>query len=290
MGFVAGVGDLAVKDITTLSFDYDVVLGLSASGNTNLGNVNFIDCTAGAIRVEFELLDRMTLAPLGTARLYLGNDSATQFRSGCAAFDPSDLVNNQAARVDLSALFGNLAKPCCDTFKSFQTGQTGQAIVRKLALVVDHGVGVPLTPCSPSNGSACANYKVTFYDANVNGVTARSSLQVVTNVTRITDLVPDGVSIVITKLSDPSVPANTLPKVVKVIQNPPEGSGLPPLIVINGAKFTSSVKVVDIEANSGATYAFNLCLNSAEISAENPLTAGVARGICIPDQGIATLK
>jgi hypothetical protein len=273
-----------------LSFDYDVVLNTSSSGNSNLGNLNFTDCTAGSLRVELELLDRTTFAPLGTARVYLGSNAANQFKSGCAAFDATDLVNNQNARVDISALFGNLAKPCCTTFKSFQTGQTGQALVRKLALVVDHGIGVPLTPCSPSNTSACANHKITFYDGNVNGVTARSSLQTVTNVVRVTDLVPDGVAIVITKLSDPAAPPNTLPKVVKVIQNPPEGSPGPALVVINGGKFTTSVKVVDIEATTGAKYAFNLCPNSSDVTDENPLVAGVARGVCISDQGLATLK
>ena len=63
-----------------------------------------------------------------------------------------------------------------------------------------------------------------------------------------------------------------------------------PLVVINGGKFTTSVKVVDIEASTGAKYAFNLCPNSSDVSAENPLVAGVARGICISDQGLATLK
>lgn len=292
VGFLPAAGQLAVKGITVLSLTYDVFVGTGPSGNSSLGNLNFTDCTAGSLRVEFQLLDSKTRAPVGTANVYLGSNSADHFQSLCNGFESTigtDLVNNPDARVDTSGLAGNLASPCCITFKKFQQGSTGQLLVRKMSLIVDHGIGVPLTPCSPSDTSACANHMVTFFDGNVNGFTALSSLQIVTGVTRTFDLSTDGVNIMITKLSDPTAPASyqaTLPKIVTIVPSTD--------ITINGGKYTSSVNVNALEPNSGATYAVSLCPNGSAIDPIlNPLqdTSGAWRpqGICIPDQAIFTL-
>jgi hypothetical protein len=273
VGFLPAAGALTVKGITTLSLSYDVVVGTSSSGNNTLGDLAFTDCTAGSLRVEIDLRDSKG-APAGIAKVYLGSNAGDDFKSGCDGFETigTDLVNNGDARVDTSGLLGNLSSPCCMTFKQFTTGQTGKLVVRRISLVVDHG-DVPLaTP---------ANHKVVFLDGNVNGATAFSTdpsttaLQTVTGVERTFDLSTEGVSIVIRKLTGSNQ------GIVKVIRSQD--------IVINGGKFTASVNVNDIDAESGAQYTISLCPNGAESGSGADTDPLVPPGLCIPDQAFMTL-
>ena len=106
----------------------------------------------------------------------------------------ADVVGNQLARVDISGLAGNLAAPCCVTWAQAKNGSLGNALVRKIAFIVSR----PVSPVSDPD----VNFKVTFFDGNVNGVTALSSLMVATGFTRVptAQLNITGVSIVITRL------------------------------------------------------------------------------------------
>jgi hypothetical protein len=108
----------------------------------------------------------------------------------------------------------------------------------------------------------------------VNGITALSSLQVVTNFVRVTPTSTNGVSIAITKLD--GVGAG----VVKVIPSSE--------IVINGGKFTTSASINDIVPESGASYAVSLCPNGTEQNDPN-LAENTVLGICIADQARFTL-
>lgn len=275
VGFLPAPGALQLKAITVLSLDYDVVTGSAPSGNSTLGNLNFTDCTAGSFRVELELRDNKG-APAGIAKVYLGSTAGDHFQSGCAGFDGTDLVNSADARVDTSGLLGNLASPCCITFKQLQQGQTAKLSLRRMSVIVDHGLD-DLLHAVP------ANHKVIFRDGNVNGITAFSTLQVVTGLERMFDLSTNGVSITITKLTSPNN-TGVVPRVVKVI---PSGS-----IVINGGKFTTSVNVNELDPESGAQYTLSLCPNGADTgSGLEPLpnSPPVPLGLCISDQAFMTL-
>src|SRR5262249_51647755 len=211
--------------------------------------------------------------PVGTAKVYLGHEPADHFQSGCDGFESigSDLVNNADARVDISGLAGNLASPCCITFSRLQqVGQTGQLIVRKISLVVDHG----------NDTSTFANHKATFFDGNVNDVTALSSLQIVTGVQQVTDLPTEGVSMVIRKLTRNQTRVQN-PPVVKIL--------LDRDIEINGGQYRSHVDVNDLNPDVGGTqYSIDLCLFGAvEVAAS--VTATTPRGRCVPRQAIMTL-
>lgn len=270
VAFLPGAGQLQVRNITVLSFSYDVVTGLSSSGHGTLDDLTFADCRNGSLRVELELLTNQG-APAGTAKVYLGSDAGDQFKSECDGSEAigTDLVNNPDARVDTSAMLGQFSAPCCITFAQFRQGARAQLRVRKIAFVVDQG-----SPASPLPDPV--NHKVIFLDGSVNSATAFATLEVVTDVTRTFDLSTNGVSIVITKLSGTSGLG-----VVKVIR-----SGQ---IVINGGKFTASVNVNDIQAESGAQYAISLCPDGAEAESganDNPL---VAPGICISEAALMTL-
>jgi hypothetical protein len=275
VGFLPAAGALQVKQIATLSLSYEVVVGASPSGNNTLGDLEFTDCTGGSLRVELDLRTAQG-APAGIAKVYLGSEAADHFRSGCEGFESigTDLVNNPDARVDLSGLVGSLAAPCCDTFKKFQTGQTGQLRVRRISVIVDHGLDDPLH-------AVPANHKVIFKDGNVNGVTALASLQVVAGVARTVDLSTNGVSITITKLTSPSAGSSFVPVVVKVIPSSQ--------IVINGGKFTTSVNVNELQPESGAQYTISLCPNGAESDAAISAPANTPLGLCISDQAFMTL-
>jgi hypothetical protein len=274
VGFLPGQGQLTLKGINVLTFTYDVFVSPpnGPSGNSTLGDVTYTDCIAGSLRVEFQLLDNKTGAPVGTAKVYLGHEPSDHFRSGCDGFESigTDLVNNPDERVDTSGLIGNLASPCCITFKHLQQGQTGPLIVRKLSLIVDHG----------NDPSMFANHKATFFDGNVNGVTASSSLQIVTGFQQITDLPTNGVSMVIRKLTLNQ--ARVLnPPVVKVL--------LDPEIQINGGEYRSHVDVNDLIPDIGGTqYSIDLCLFGA-VEVDPSVTATTPRGTCIPGQAIMTL-
>jgi hypothetical protein len=276
VGFLPAPGGLQVRNISVFNLSYDVVEGTAPSGNNTLGDLEFADCTAGSLRVELDLRDDQGV-PKGIARVYLGSEAPDNFRSGCNGFESigTDLVNNPDARVDLSGLVGNLAAPCCNTFKKFQTGQTGQLRVRRISLIVDHGLDDPLPYQVP------ANHRIVFNDGNVNGVTARSSLQIVTGFARTVDLSTNGVSIAITKLTSPSVGPSFVPVVVKVIPSSQ--------IVINGGKFTTSVNVNQLQPESGAQYTVSLCPNGAESDAGLGAPANTPLGLCIPDQAFMTL-
>ena len=269
VGFLPAPGALALKGINVLSLSYDVVVDPSSpSGNTTLGNLAFTDCKAGSLRVELELLDSKGAAA-GTAKVYLGSNADDHFKSDCNGFESigTDLVNNPDARVDTSGL-GSLASACCVTFKTLQQGQLGKLLVRRISLVVDHGEEA-LTVFN--------NHKVVFRDGSVNGITALSSLQVVTGLQRTSDLSTNGVSITITKLTSPSN-SSFVPTVVKVIRS---GS-----IVINGGKFTTSVNINDLAPESGAQYTISLCPNGVE---EGTYPANTPVGLCIGDQAFMTL-
>ena len=267
VAFLPAQGQLLLKNITVLSLSYDVVTGTSPSGNNTLGDLTFTDCTAGSFRVELELLDNKG-APVGTAKVYLGSNVPTgdpEFKSGCVAFQGTDLVNNPDARVDVSGLAGSLASPSPITFQKLKSGSTGGLRVRKMSVIVDHG----------QDPEQFANHKVTFKEGNVNGFTASPYLQVVTGVTRTFDLSTNGVSIVIQKLTGTFDVG-----VVKVIRSAD--------IQIIGGKFSTSVNVNEISPESGAQYTISLCPNGAEQTL--PLTdTTTPLGLCIPDQAFMTL-
>jgi hypothetical protein len=267
VGFLPAQGQLQLKDITVLSLSYDVFVGTAPSGNGALGDLTFTDCAGGSLRVELQVLNNQG-NPAGTAKVYLGSNPADDFQSLCNGFQTigTDLVNNPDARVDTSGLVGNLASPCCITFGQLQQGTTGKLRVRKMSLIVDHG----------TDTTEFANHKVMFFDGNVNGFNAFSTLQVVTDVTRTFELSTNGVSIVITKLGGTFGQG-----VVKVIR-----SGE---IVINGGKFTASVNVNDIQPESGAEYTIALCPSGAETDSGAQTDPLLPPGLCIGDQAFMTL-
>jgi hypothetical protein len=171
--------------------------------------------------------------------------------------------------VDTSGLLGSLSSECCITFQQLQQGQTAKLQIRRIALVVDHG----------QDANEFANHKVVFFDGNINGITALSSLQLVTGQQRTFDLATNGVSITITKLTSPGN-ASFVPTVVKVIRS---GS-----IVINGGKFAASVNINDLQPESGARYTIGLCPDGAE-EVDPSLPANTPLGLCIGDPAFMTL-
>jgi len=268
--FLPTPGQLVLKNITTLSFTYDVFVGTEANPVDNrLGPLTYADCTGGSLRLEIQLLDSKGV-DLGILKVYLGNNAGDNFKSGCDGFESIglDIVNIPGARVDPSGLVGNLMAPCCITFAKAQGGQLGKFLVRKIAFIVGR-------PESPSD----ANFKATFLEGNVNGIQASPSLQLVTGVTRTFDLSTNGVSIVITKLTSPLARPVGVVKVVRSTD-----------IVINGGKFTTSVNINDIQPESGATYGISLCPSGAETDFVPDGDAALTPpGICIANQATMEL-
>ena len=278
--FLPVPGQLALKDITTLTFDYEVAFGLETNPvDSRLPPLDYADCAGGSLRVEIELLDSKGVN-VGKAKVYLGSNPVGNYKSGCteSALSGVNLVGNLDARVDISGLAGNLASPCCITFGQFQKGTLGKYLVRKVAFIVSR---------SESLLDSAKNFKVTFNDGQVNTFKASDvdpmsglpSLQVVTGETRNFDLSTNGVSFVITKLTSPSAGPVGVVKVVRSAD-----------IVINGGKFTASVNINDIRPESGAKYGVSLCPNGAETNFApdgDPLLT--PPGICIAQQAIMTL-
>ena len=210
--FLPAQGQLKFKDITTMSFSYDQAFGPEANPvDARLGNLTYADCTGGSTRLEIQVRSSQG-ADLGVVRVYLGDiDNGDNGKSGCDGVESivgANIVGNPDARVDLSGLAGNLAAPCCVTLAQARQGSLGNALVRKIAFIVSR-------PVSPASDPA-DNYKVTFFDGNINGVTALSSLMVVTGFARVPteQLSTNGVSFVITKLT-----GSTNIGVVKVIRS-----------------------------------------------------------------------
>jgi hypothetical protein len=261
---------LKLKNVDTLKLNFEVVVGLSPSGDSTLGDLTFSDCANGSIRVELELV-KSDGTPAGTAKVYLGDDPYTNFKSGCSEVYPplsgANLVNNPSKRVDASGLVYGLAEPCCITFKKLQYGARGNLLVRRIVLVVDQG--------QPSTSPA--NYKVRLLDGNVNGITALVALQVPTGFEPVTNLSTNGVSIVIRKLTGPT------PGIVKVIP----GSQ----IRITGPQFHVNVKNTELNPDvGGSEYAVNLCLNGAEEGSGTDTNSLQPTGLCIPDQGYISVQ
>ena len=205
--FLPAQGQLKFKDITTMSFSYDQAFGPEANPvDARLGNLTYADCTGGSTRLEIQVRSSQG-ADLGIVRVYLGDiDNGDNCKSGCDGFESivgANIVGNPDARVDLSGLAGNLAAPCCVTWAQARQGSLGNALVRKIAFIVSR-------PISPASDPA-DNYKVTFFDGNVNGVTAQSSLMVVTGFARVPteQLSTNGVSFVITKLTGSTISASS---------------------------------------------------------------------------------
>jgi hypothetical protein len=262
--FLPAPGSLQFKKITTLTLNYQVAEGQEQSPiDTRFDSLlTYSDCVDGSIRLEIQLVDD-TGVNKGTMKVYLGSSTApVPFKSGCTSFDGAvDILNDPGARVDASQILVNNPPACCVRFGSLQNGQIGNLFVRKIVFTV----GRP-----ESGDTEDLNFKATFFDASVNGITAQSSLKVATDFVRVTPTSVNGVYIVITQLQG----ANA--GVVKVI--PPRD------IVINGGKFTTSVKVVDIFAESGAPYAISLCPNGVETGfTPDPQDPNPAVGICIAD-------
>ena len=265
--FVPTPGSLLFKNVSSLSFNYDVAVGTEATPTEpRLGTLTYADCRDGSLRIEIQLVDSSGVDQ-GTVRVNLGSTTADFFKNGCdavAATVGADIVGNPDARVDLSGLAGNLATPCCIKFSAANKGNVGNLRVRRIAFIVSRPVSPPSDPAE--------NYKVTLFDASVNGISAGSSLQVITNFVRVTDLSTNGVSIVIQKLTTAIPNGNT--GVVKVVPS----SG----IIINGGKFTTSVNVNDIQAESQQSYAISLCPNGTTDNDPN-LPANTVIGNCIAD-------
>ena len=273
--FLPEPGSLQLKNIGTLILSYNVFQG-DVVIDSRLPTF-YTDCQDGSIRLEIQLVDSSGVDQ-GTMKVYLGSAPGSQFNftDGCAAVpQPFDIKGNADARVDLSGLVGNLASPCCVKFSDAQKGNVGNQRVRRIAFIVSR-------PVAPVSDPPTTNYGVQFLDANVNGITAAPSLQVVTNVVRNTDLSTNGVSIAITKLTSPT---NLFTGVVTVIPSSQ--------IIINGGKFTTSINVNQMQAESGASYAISLCPNGTEQNdpSLNPPTGPfTVLGNCIADQGRMTLR
>jgi hypothetical protein len=271
--FLPAQGQLQLKNITTMGFTYDVFVGTEAGPvDGRLGPLTYSDPTGGALRLEIQLLDSKGV-DLGTLKVYLCN--ADNGRNVCDGFEQIglDVVNNPVARVDPSGLAGNLAGPCCITFGQAQQGTLGNSRVRKIAFIVSR-------PVSPASDPA-DNYKVQFFDGNVNGVTALSSLMVATGFTRVptAQLSTTGVSIVITKLSG----TNNL-GVVKVIRSGNISTGG------NNFTVTPNISMGDLFPESGARYAFSLCPSGVETDLDPSLDPKTVLGICIANQAILLLN
>src|SRR4030095_9395428 len=137
-------------------------------------------------------------------------------RSRCDGFEQivgADIPGNPDARVDMVDPDGNGIVPCCITWAQAKEGSlVGNALVRKIAFIVSR-------PVSPVPSDPDVNFKVTFFDGNVNSVTARSSLMVATGFTRVptAGLNTTGVSIVITRLLSPVL--NLPLRVIKVFRS-----------------------------------------------------------------------
>jgi hypothetical protein len=269
-------GPLKFKDINTLSFLWDQVVGSEPNPVDNrLVNATYVDCTGGSTRLEIPVRSSQG-ADLGVVRVYLGN---TDFgRSGCNGNEEAvgaDVVGNQLARVDLSGLAGNLAAPCCVTWAQAKGGSLGNALVRKIAFIVSR-------PVSPVSDPA-DNYKVTFFDGNVNGVTALSSLMVATGFTRVPSAQLDttGVSIVITRLLSPVL--NLPLGVIKVFRS---GN-----LSTDGNKFsvTPNPPLSELTPESGGKYGFSLCPSGVE-QTDPSLPANTPIGICIANHATLTLN
>lgn len=274
VAFLPPQGQLQVKDLTVVSISHDVFVGTASSGDSRIGDVVFDDCSDGSLYLALELVDSDGVG-MGTAKVYVGN--ADNGRSQCNGFESIslDLVNNSVERVDTSGLVPNLDSPCCITFQQLKQGQTGKLFVRKAAFVNDHG-SLPLTTFK--------NHLTTFFDGNINGVTAAPFLEVVTPRARVTLTSTNGVSFVITKLTQVvngiKVPLDT-PVVVKVIRSQD--------ITINGNKFTTTFNTNDIQADQGGTdYVISLCVSGAE-DVDPSLPPNTPVGICIQNQALMTL-
>jgi hypothetical protein len=268
--FLPAEGGLKLKNVNTLKLNYEVVVGLSPSGDSTLGDLTFSDCANGSIRVELELV-KSDGTPAGTAKVYLGDDPYTNFKSGCSEVYPplsgANLVNNPDKRVDASGLTSYFDAPCCITFAKLKYGARGNLLVRRIVLVVDQG--------QPSTSPA--NYKVRLLDGTVNGITALAALQVPTGFEPVTNLSTNGVSIVIRKLTGPT------PGIVKVIP----GSQ----IMITGPQYHVNVGNSELSPDvGGSEYAVNLCLNGAEEGAGTDTNSLQPTGLCIPDQGYISVK
>ncbi len=252
---------LELRDLNVVSLTYDVIVGTGPSGDPRVPDIVFSDCSDGSLRLEFQVQDRRT-GEIGFLTVFLGNNAGDGFQSGCDGFESIglDIVNNPDARVDPSRLPGNLAEPCCITFRDAQQGVTGQLRIRKMSLIVDQG-SVP----------GLNNQKVTFLNGNVNGIQAASALETVTDFQRTFDLPTTGVSMVVTKISGEDQ------GVKKVILNPE----------ITGGEYRTQVNVNELSPDTGGTtYSVDLCLSGA---ASEGLPANTPIGICIPTQAIMTL-
>jgi hypothetical protein len=291
--FLPTPGSLQFKNIQTLTFNYDVIVTPPGTPetppDTRLDPISYSDCRDGSIRLEIQLVDSSG-ADQGTIKVYLGSTPEDFYKNGCdavAAMLGVDIKGNPNARVDLSGLVGNLASPCCVSFSDAQKGNVGNQQVRRIAFIVSRPVSPPADPDKE-------NYKVQFVSGSVNGITVTGTppqpgeippqglLQVVTNFVRKTDLSTNGVSITITKLTSPRT-NNADTGVVAIIR-----SGQ---IVINGGKFTTSVNVNQIHAESQASYSIALCPNGAETDfTPDPINPNPVVGLCIADQGRMTLQ
>ena len=273
--FLPEPGSLQFKNIGTLILSYNVFTSATViDSRLNPVSFNSQGCQDGSIRLEIQLVDTNGVDQ-GTVKVYLGSTPGTlfNFTNGCAAVpQPVDIVGNADARVDLSGLVGNLSSPCCVKFSDAQKGSVGNQRVRRIAFVVGREVAPVAAPETDEN------YGVQFLDANVNGITAASSLQTVTNLVRKTDLSTNGVSIAITKLTSPT---NQPTGVVAVIPSSQ--------VTINGGKFTASINVNQMAAESGASYAISLCPNGTEQN-DPGLDPNTVIGNCIADQGQMTLQ
>jgi hypothetical protein len=270
-------GPLKFKDINTLSFLYDQFVGTDTVDN-RLGPLPYVDCTGGSTRLEIPVRSSQG-ADLGVVRVYLGDiANGDNGKSGCNGVEQivgADIPGNPDARVDLSGLAGNLAAPCCVTWAHAKQGSLGNALVRKIAFIVSRPVSPPSDPAD--------NYKVTFFDGNVNGVQALSSLMVATGFTRVptAQLSTAGVSIVITRLFSPVL--NLPLGVIKVIRSGNLSTAG------NNYTVTPNINMGELSPERGGKYGFSLCPSGVE-ETDPDLPDNTPIGICIADQATLTLN
>ena len=264
VAFIPEPRSLRWKDVAVLQLKYALTTSppLSDSGDPRLGDLAFVDCpaaTVGVFRIEVALRDKDDVTDVGRLVINLGNGG--NLTANCGTLSNVNLVDEGGARVDPSFLSGSLASTNSMTVKQSQ-GKYGNLVVRSLTVVLDRGAGA---------SNAADNYKVVLEQARVNESLATDTLVVVdpSSFVRVTDLARDGVTMLITRLSD---------NAEFLIPNSD--------IEIKGGKYVASVKVQTLGPGTGGTsYRVSLCLFGSTTDADNvPI-----HGRCIPTQGTLTL-
>jgi hypothetical protein len=173
---------LKFADVAQVIFNYDVITGAAASGDTRLDPpvapsfLPFVDCggteelptQGGEIRVEIAL--QKDGVGVGSLVVYLGSDAATSFRKVCKGATDAGFLSGKnlvsdplaaQARVDPSFLSADLADECCITWADARKPSAfGKLNVTAIIMVVDEGL---------VTATNLTNHQAIFRSGNVNG-------------------------------------------------------------------------------------------------------------------------